>query len=293
MCVGEPPAALLLHTRTPTSRTPTSRPPLSAQAAARPEAPGQEAFYTEACLSSPDAQGVAPGGAAPGAGGGREEGLPRPQEGARLLAHLDSRTSGVAPPPGLGRSALTWQVDVCRCAGLAAATGLGAAVLQDVLDGRHAAPCGGRGRLGGLQAAGGPAIPRSPDPTPTPPCSPGTQKQILYYAFFLFPFLLPTPHTAWSSVLFLLEKHPMPTLKRPSAIFQDGQGGAQLQAHSGAFTRGAGSSSLRVRPQLGPALCLRGPQRRLDPKTGPWRPLVPAWCAGRKELPPLGGEAEA
>ena len=195
-------------------------------------------FYTEARLSSPDAQGVATSGAAPGAGGGREEGLPRPQEGARLLTHLDSRTSGVAPPPGLGHGALTWQIDVGRCAGLAAATGLGAAVLQDVLDGRHAALCRGWGRLGGLQAGCGPAIPQGPDSTPTPPCSPGTQKQVVYYAFFLFPFLLPSPHTAWNSVLFLSEKHPMPTLKRPSAIFQDGQGGTQLQAHNRAFMWG-------------------------------------------------------
>lgn len=43
--------------------------------------------------------------------------------------------------------------------------------------------------------------------------------------FFFFLFSCP--------LLFLLEKHPMPTLKRPSAIFQDGQG-----AHSSRRTAG-------------------------------------------------------
>lgn len=136
----------------------------------------------------------------------------------------------MTPPPGLGHGALTWQVDVGRCAGLAAATGLGAAVLQDVLDGRHAAPCGGRGRLGGLQPGCGPAIPRGPDSTPTPPCSPGTQKQVVYYAFFLFPFLLPT--------FVFIRKTSHAHIEKTVCYLPGWAGGTQLQAHSRAFTWG-------------------------------------------------------
>lgn len=51
--------------------------------------------------------------------------------------------------PRLGRSraqrlsAITWKVDVGRWARLAAATGLRAAILEDVFNGRYTAPCRG------------------------------------------------------------------------------------------------------------------------------------------------------
>lgn len=97
----------------------------------------------------------------------------------------------------------------------------------------------------GDRAGGGPAGRRwsghAPEPRPQPdsPVLPGP-RQTVHYAFFLFPFLLPPDPSGgvWGSVLFLLEKHSMPTLKRMSAIFRNGQVGTQLQAHSGAFMSG-------------------------------------------------------
>lgn len=59
-----------------------------------------------------------------------------------------------APPqdgqvPGAQRlSAITWKVDVGRWARLAAATGLRAAILEDVLNGGYTAPCRGESRSG-------------------------------------------------------------------------------------------------------------------------------------------------
>lgn len=82
-------------------------------------------------------------------------------------------------------------------------------------------------------------MPPSPDPTPTPPFSRDRgRRSIMLSSFFLFS-CPPTPlGGVWGSVLFLLEKHSMPTLKRMSAIFRNGQVGTQLQAHSGAFMSG-------------------------------------------------------
>lgn len=89
-----------------------------------------------------------------------------------------------------------------------------------------------RGEVGGLQAGGGPGQGfRAQDFwARLPHLGP---RQTVHYAF-LFPFLLPPNFGGMGPCFVFIRKHSMPTLKRMSAIFRNGQVGTQLQAHSGA-----------------------------------------------------------
>lgn len=229
VCAGEPPAALLPHTSTP-----TSKPPLFAQALLLSQKPtDKRPFHTEARLSPP-----VPGHSSRWCGSrGRwgQRGRPSPPPG-RNQALRPTRLLVSTPEPQVCRPYLAGRRRQVRQAGC-----------DHRARGCH--PAGhsrwmARGSLQGMEAGGGPAgrrwssRPPKPRPYPNSPVLLGP-RQTVYHIFFLFPFLLPpTPLPAWGSVLFLLERHPMPILKRTSAIFQNGQVGTQLQAHSRAFTWG-------------------------------------------------------
>lgn len=73
------------------------------------------------------------------------EGQPLPEQSDHTPSSMPTVTL-YSPPTAQLPNAVTWQVDVSRQAGLAMAARLRAAILQDVLDGWHSAPCRAQSR---------------------------------------------------------------------------------------------------------------------------------------------------
>lgn len=153
-------------------------------------------------------------------------------------------------------------------------------------------PAGDGGRWG---ACGQEVVQPSPRAQTLPqfPRSPGTEADGLSY-FLPFSFS-PAPHTPPSMGLcfVFIRKTSHAHIEKNVCYLPERAGGHTAPGPQQGVHVGSGSSSSRVRPQLGPALHFWGPQSGLHPETGTWRPPVLAQCAGRKELPPPEGEAEA